>query len=337
MSLPKKRRGFTLIELLCVIAMIAVLIALLIPAVQQVRTQAELIECKNNLKQIGLALTAYDSEHKHLPPGSALPGAGYLAHLLPYVEQENIYQALWAGADPVPVDFFAHPDGPNDAKQYKWFDYGAALNAVATQIPVYLCPAADYRSSFMVSLGSGDDWTDEAYAPTTAAFNSKLSSVSTLDFGRTNYVGVSGGQAVSVTKGFRQGPLHLLSKVSLAQIVAGNGTSNTLIIGEYLGARRFWPASFPPVNPPASLDEMGSVAIWMGWGCMDMWHGLSPAIPSRNITWTDQQFSSRHRELTNFVFADGSVHSLRWNADLMVLNYMAICNKSEPVDLSGVE
>ena len=103
MRIQRKRPGFTLIELLVVIAIIAVLVALLLPAVQQAREAARRTQCKNNLMQIGIALHNYEMRHECLPPGSIDPNrpirneakgyhVGWIVQVLPDLDNSNIYQ-----------------------------------------------------------------------------------------------------------------------------------------------------------------------------------------------------------------------------------------------------
>jgi len=132
-----RRRGFTLIELLVVIAVIAILIALLLPAVQQAREAARRTQCKNNLKQLGLALHAYHDSLRVFPAGYTYrmgaqmenaAGFGWAAMILPYLDQKNLYSqfnwnvAVWDPANMTPreehLSVFLCPSDPVSANQY---------------------------------------------------------------------------------------------------------------------------------------------------------------------------------------------------------------------------
>ncbi|WP_437222896.1 DUF1559 domain-containing protein [Planctomicrobium sp. SH661] len=126
------KRGFTLIELLVVIAIIAVLIALLLPAVQQAREAARRSQCKNNLKQVGLALHNYMDAHRTLPPGYVELSSGYnqftwITMLLPYVEQSALFNGInWAISSGS-----TQPSGTGSDN----------FKMVSTKLPVMTCPS----------------------------------------------------------------------------------------------------------------------------------------------------------------------------------------------------
>ncbi|MES2793357.1 MAG: DUF1559 domain-containing protein [Planctomycetota bacterium] len=130
--MTKSRRGFTLIELLVVIAIIGILIALLLPAVQQARESARRMQCVNNLKQIGLALHNYHEVHNVLPPGNrSTLYANWALYLLPYLELTNLYQT-W--------DF-------NNGVLGRTYTTAPNLAVAQTRIIVYTCPSDIRRTN----------------------------------------------------------------------------------------------------------------------------------------------------------------------------------------------
>ena len=154
-----RRPGFTLIELLVVIAIIAVLIGLLLPAVQKVREAASRIKCANNLKQLGLAAHNYHDSHGHLPPviGYYPPASGAFGpcffHLLPYLEQGNLYNAA-LGSVPFPP-----PDGPTVV-------HSPGNNNVYSQpVKTFLCPSDPSVGPDGVVTINGYPFGASCYAP----------------------------------------------------------------------------------------------------------------------------------------------------------------------------
>jgi prepilin-type N-terminal cleavage/methylation domain-containing protein/prepilin-type processing-associated H-X9-DG protein len=135
------RRGFTLIELLVVIAIIAILIGLLVPAVQKVREAAARAQCVNNLKQIGLALHAFHDTYKRFPPEGATDANnrwGWAVAILPYLEQGNLFRGLGS-----PNIFSTTSTMPGSATTI-FPSTGTAL--LQTRIPTYLCPSDPEQS-----------------------------------------------------------------------------------------------------------------------------------------------------------------------------------------------
>jgi prepilin-type N-terminal cleavage/methylation domain-containing protein/prepilin-type processing-associated H-X9-DG protein len=228
---PVCRPAFTLIELLVVIAIIAILIALLLPAVQKVREAANRAECLNNLKQIGLALHNYHDVNKCFPFGKGpnyAGAAGYArwsvhSQILPYVEQQNLYKAL---------DFKYAPNTPGMAGPVINFmpaytNPGGQNAQSSMQVPVFLCPSDPApippnwpgQNNYVGCIGTMVMCDDTDSAP------------STLDPSDLGLAGV----------------FYYLSAVRIQQIT--DGTSNTALFSEHLRG-----AGVP--NPRAALFMM---------------------------------------------------------------------------------
>src|SRR5262245_12796124 len=144
-TMLRRRQAFTLIELLVVIAIIAILIGLLLPAVQKVREAAARVKCENNIKQMSLALHNCNDAQGRLPPAAGSFGGAYLApllfHLLPYIEQQNVWNSAEFSGFIVPV----------------WDTPGAGGTAYLrqTMIATYRCP-----SDPSLRMNQAVDWFD---------------------------------------------------------------------------------------------------------------------------------------------------------------------------------
>jgi prepilin-type N-terminal cleavage/methylation domain-containing protein len=225
-ALPK---GFTLIELLVVIAIIGILVALLLPAVQQAREAARRTQCRNNLKQIGLALHNYHDVHGCFPlsmPGGGIGGSGcttgfysWQAYILPFIDQGPLYNS---------INFHVEMAGPGSCNNiYDASIASSHVNASAAGIivPMYLCPSDSYASNAVV-MGSADP------APGSYAANAGWPSLTTgleSDEWPTprKYSGI-----ISLASPADTVAWHPAQAVRLRDVT--DGTSNTMAVSERL-------------------------------------------------------------------------------------------------------
>ncbi|HEY2783687.1 MAG TPA: DUF1559 domain-containing protein [Fimbriiglobus sp.] len=315
---PSPRRGFTLIELLVVIAIIAVLIGLLLPAVQKVREAAARMKCSNNLKQIGLALHNYHDTNNACPPGytdgnidvnstpdlDLGPGWGWSSYILPYIEQGNVYNQ---------IDFTQK--------------VGVGVNAVISQtsLSVFQCPSDQYQQAFPVYDSN---------------FTTPIATVA-----HSNYVGCNGWEECFTGAGGNpqpgwgddglagiygsggRGVFYRNSKTKIASVT--DGTSNTIFVGERSGDHSpstwtgavaggrcpSWAAVQPPApySPPPGLpydySDFGEALV--------LAHCNTTHLPSADypIFDPDTFYSAHTGRGANFLFGDGSVHFLTSSID----------------------
>jgi len=317
----RSRSAFTLIELLVVIAIIAILIGLLLPAVQKVREAASRMTCSNNLKQIALASMNYESTYSFLPPGSIVGGTNYgtycaypgstigtLAFLLPYMEQGNIYNMI-------PSTYFTYAADVPGYNVAPWLyaqapystdgNLSGPVNGTAAKIKSYQCPSDDPNVIISPSLGGGID----IYAAgdnCSGAFNAAsfcidyfydlTGTFAARQPGGANYVACAGGLGkytglANASYLLYPGIYYPNSKTAMTAIT--DGTSNTIAFGESLGGFSNGQRTFHPTWAAGS----GMATAW--------------GLPS---SWTVAgwyQYSSKHTGVVQFSFGDGSVKGLR--------------------------
>jgi len=280
----EKRRAFTLIELLVVIAIIAILIGLLLPAIQKVREAASRLKCQNNLKQIGLALHNYHDTNGKLPLGATTsPNRHtFVPYLFPFIEQANL------GAR---YDFTKHfYESPN-------IDFNAYTGVLCQKIPLYYCPS-DHPGLLALSASAGYYRVRLNYV---VCWGNVTRAASTIPV-PAGSMGIFGYDSSDSTAKPR---MTRFSDIT-------DGLSNTLLMSEILMAKGEQDAdnrgdvvnddhagpTFMTINTPnSSANDVNT--------CMNY---NDPAMPCLNATTARQMAArSRHPGGVNAVLADGSV------------------------------
>ncbi len=299
-------RGFTLIELLVTIGIVALLMAVLLPAVQSAREAARRSQCVNNLKQITLAMHQYQGVHAVLPPGKKGCCWGtWLVYVLPYMEQEPLFNS-WNSC------------GINAAGAPQNFDidlryFGVANQTVtSTFVSSYLCP------------------TDQTNAPITATTNGKTFACTSqnyaVNFGnsivtQTNFQDIFFGGAPFVDIGSPDGDHNQAGHPTVGWNAFADGLSNTMLVsevvvgqGQDLRGFSWWgdAATFETfLTPNSSFPDV----IFSPYYCINQ----SPNPPCTGATTAlpdNYAARSRHSGGVNVAVADGSVHFIKNSIDV---------------------
>lgn len=349
MSMLRRMRGrpgaFTLIELLVVIAIIAVLVGLLLPAVQKVRESANRMKCQNNLKQFGLACHSYHDVNGFFPPGGwSNPQASWwsgakgtwIVFTLPYMEQDNIFKQIPQFATPN----YDSISGTNPAGSPSLV---SIFGGKVPRLPYGRCPSDDFDPdgpycNYMGSMGPQCAIGPCGYDPFQIYCNGPGDGSTITPLVVEGYAGSVNHGNVTESSDLRGLFGRLGPKVNIASIT--DGTSNTIMIGENLVGKHdhlrwvdtwygdYWAAfnggachatTIIPINWVIN-DKLGYV------DCSDAAHAPS----NWNVSWG---FKSNHSGGANFVFADGSVHFINQGIDHKLYQWLGCRNDGQPASL----
>jgi prepilin-type N-terminal cleavage/methylation domain-containing protein/prepilin-type processing-associated H-X9-DG protein len=342
--LSERRNGFTLIELLVVIAIIAVLVAILLPAVQQAREAARRSSCKNNLKQLGLAMHNFHDVHGAFPVGATdddMNNWGWGVYLLPYLEQGNLYDRLNSrAASNVPPAFLVFRSGTH------------------ANVDTYDSTTSTTNPTAVVNANTGSDIPGQGVATQTlSVFNcpsDTLPSHEDNGFAKSNYLGCMGsnygGNAPNMPNAFPwdtgvqggQSPNQLGQNYQGRSMngvfsMDGNntetfmwgfrditdGTSNTIAIGEVSISEHVTETNVGDTRFPIWAGSNGFCCAMRRIGGALRMANSQFYINRRVGDASDQSFGSRHKGGAQFVFVDGSVHFISENISTDIYSYLA--------------
>jgi prepilin-type N-terminal cleavage/methylation domain-containing protein/prepilin-type processing-associated H-X9-DG protein len=293
----RRSAGFTLVELLVVITIIGILIALLLPAVQAAREAARRMQCSNNMKQIGLAIHLYAEKQTRFPPPYLTAyGHGVFSFMLPYLEQQNLYNK------------FKYMGGTatNEAQSVRY-----------TPVPCYACPSYAFAPIVMDPVVAEARYVHGALT-TYQGVHGVLGTVT------TNEDATSWGYLP------RNGFFQSQRSRPISEIT--DGLSHTLAFGEFVqrDADAGSAYSLPPGNVRGWIigcnDGLASYVTKV------VVYSINKNIDRGNagaIAYNYLPFGSDHPGGCNFVLADGSVHFLSENTSLKVYQGLATCNGGE--------
>jgi prepilin-type N-terminal cleavage/methylation domain-containing protein/prepilin-type processing-associated H-X9-DG protein len=322
-----RRRGFTLIELLVVIAIIAILIGLLLPAVQKIREAAARMSCSNNLHQIGLALHNYHSAYETFPAGGVTngpccgteSGANWAIYLLPYLEQDNLYKQY---------DFTKTNEANASPK--------LAFSVVRQFVKPYNCPSDPNINQLLIpESGPGSDRQYATSSYRAVAGMTDGTGWFDADCGRVFPLGWRGVLHSTYDRSsppaIPAGTSLSYGKERIASVV--DGTSNTIAVGEYTtrtdpNRTSFWGYTYTSyamseiVLPPQTRQLLPDYNACSAITIPGFTNGNNPC---------KRGFASFHSGGLNFCFADGSVHFISTNIDMLQLGAMATVANGEVV------
>ncbi|MCC6508381.1 MAG: DUF1559 domain-containing protein [Pirellulaceae bacterium] len=325
-SRPSIRDGLSLIEMLVVIAIIGILMALALPAIQAAREVARRMSCSSHVRQLALAAHHYEATHKKFPPGylgetpvragmvvTENSYVGHLVFLMPFMELDEIYHA-WARKRDLGVRSTIRVSG--DPRYMRWSN--GAVNGDSLwsdhqyKIEVLLCPSDDAYSNSSSTV-------TELRTTTTTGMVHSFSEPSML--GRTNYLGSAGRLGVGVpSRDAFRGIFYNRSETRTAHIT--DGLSQTIMFGEVTGQFS---------DPVLAKGRLRSIS----WNAGPQWTEWHRPIYNYARHKRVEKFSSMHPMVINFAFADGSTKPLSEDIDgdlLVALSSMAGQEVAETAD-----